>query len=189
MAELEQTYPFPFFGAGEARYYMWAEVHVRFAREPSSYQRSQLEAGIPQPVAEILDWCDGRQLMVASGLSLHSALVKRYPLAEGERDRLGEDGWLFAAPSRVAAFNAHLERWLHEINRHCPVLLAYRGEDRDGGGTDLSDWHEWSLLRLPELMPCLTPILEQAATSRTQTHATAMVRGVAAMARRARVSC
>jgi hypothetical protein len=188
MVEQEQTYPFAFFGAGEACYYMWAEVHVRFAREPSTYQRSQLEALVPQPIGEIVDWCHGRQLMVASGLSLHSALVRAYPLAEGEHDQVGEDGWLFAAPSRVAAFNTAIERWLHVIHRHCPVLVAYRGEDRECGGTDLSDWHEWSVRRLPLLMPYLSPILDQAAASRTRSHAAFMVQGIMSMGRRAGVA-
>ncbi|MGS2644054.1 hypothetical protein [Streptosporangium sp. LJ11] len=179
MALLDQDFPFPFFGAGEASYYMWAEVHVRFARQPSTSQRAVIVDTVPAPLRGALDWCEGRQLMVASGLFLHGTVVHSYPAVPGESDRIGDDGWLYAAPSRIAALNADIERWLLRIHRECPILAAYRAEDPDSGGTRLSDWHEWSLARLPGLLPELEPLLDQAS------HATAMAQGIMAMARRA----
>ncbi|MBB2911174.1 hypothetical protein FHS43_002439 [Streptosporangium becharense] len=179
MAHPDEAFPFPFFGAGEAGYYMWAEVHVRFGRQPTTSQRAVIEDTVPPPLRGSVSWCGGRQLMVASGLFLHGALVRTYPLAAGENDRIGDDGWLYAAPSRVAALNAAIESWLLDIHRECPVLAAYRAEDPDGGGTRLSAWHDWSLGRLPELLPELEPLLEEGG------HATSMARGVLAMARRA----
>ena len=142
MAHPDPDFPFPFFGAGEASYYMWAEVHVRFARQPSTSQRAVIVDTVPVPLRGALDWCEGRQLMVASGLFLHGTVVRSYPVAPGESDRIGDDGWLYAAPSRIAALNADIERWLLLIHRECPILAAYRAEDPDSGGTRLSDWHE-----------------------------------------------
>ncbi|MEU4829567.1 hypothetical protein [Streptosporangium sp. NPDC023615] len=178
MAHHDRHFPFPFFGAGEAGYYMWAEVHVRFAREPTASQRAAIADTVPAPLRGALDWCEGRQLMVSSGLSLHGAVVRSYPAA-GDSDRIDDDGWLHAAPSRIAGLNADIEGWLLRIDRECPVLAAYRAEDPDGGGTRLSDWHAWSLARLPDLLPELEPLLGRAS------HATSMARGVLAMARRA----
>ncbi|GAA3007555.1 hypothetical protein GCM10017559_32160 [Streptosporangium longisporum] len=98
MAHPDQDFPFPFFGAGQASYYMWAEVHVRFAREPSASQRAVITDTVPAPLRGAIDWCEGRQLMVSSGLSLHGALVRSYPAADGDSDRIDDDGWLHAAP-------------------------------------------------------------------------------------------
>ncbi len=180
MPDLEPpAFPFPFFGAGEAGYYMWAEVHVRFAREPSNSQREAIVDAVPIPLRGAIDWCEGRQLMVASGLFLHGVVARFYPAAAGESDRIGDDGWLYAAPSRIAALNTDIEAWLGLIHRQCPVLLAYRAEDPDGGGTHLSPWHDWSLGRVPALLPELEGLLD-----RTD-HAATMARGVMAMARRA----
>ena len=109
MADPEQAFPFPFFGAGEADYYMWAEVHVRFGREPTSSQREVIVGTVPAPLRNAVDWCEGRQLLVASGLFLHGAVIRAYAAAGGEPDRIGEDGWLYAAPSRIAALNADIE--------------------------------------------------------------------------------
>ncbi|MEV7008015.1 hypothetical protein [Streptosporangium sp. NPDC051022] len=180
MPDLEpQAFPFPFFGAGEAGYYMWAEVHVRFGREPSCTQRETIVGTVPVPLRGTVDWCEGRQLMVASDLFLHGAVARAYPAAGDETDRIGDDGWLYAAPSRIAALNADIEAWLGLIHAQCPVLLAYRAEDPDGGGTRLSPWHDWSLTRVPVLMPELERLLDQTR------HAATMARGVMAMARRA----
>ncbi|WP_030911933.1 hypothetical protein [Streptosporangium amethystogenes] len=179
MAHPDQDFPFPFFGAGEASYYMWAEVHVRFARQPTTSQRAVIVDTVPAPLCGALDWCEGRQLMVASGLFLHGTVARSYPALGDESDRIGDDGWLYAAPSRIAALNADIERWLLRIHRECPILAAYRAEDPDSGGTRLSGWHDWSLSRLPDLLPDLEPLLE--GTS----HATAMAQGIMAMARRA----
>lgn len=179
-------FSFPFFGAGDARYYMWAEVHVRFEREPSSYQRSVIESGCPGPLQDTIDWDGGRQLMVASGLFLHGALARSYPARSGDEDYLGDDGWFYAASSRVERFNSAIEAWLAYANGHCPILVAFRGEDSDSGGTAFSRWHDWSVRELPRLMPALEPILAESMTTRQQTHATHMVRGILSLARRTR---
>ncbi|MBO3748269.1 hypothetical protein J5X84_19525 [Streptosporangiaceae bacterium NEAU-GS5] len=134
------------------------------------------------------DWSEGRQLMVASGLFLHGSLAREYPARPGDEDYLGDDGWFYAAPSRVARFNSSIEGWLGHANRQCPVMVAFRAEDSDCGGTKLSNWHDWSLAQLPRLMPELEPILADAMANRVQTHATHMVRGIMSMARRRRRS-
>jgi hypothetical protein len=66
--------------------------------------------------------------------------------------------WFFAASSRVRRFNEDIDAWLTAAHRHCPVLAAHRAQDTEAGGTELSDWHAWSVQRLPELLPALEPV-------------------------------
>lgn len=176
-------YPFPFFGAGDATYYLWAEIHVRFVREPTEREREAIEGTIPVPLRETVDWSEPRQVVAASGLCLQGALSRTYPAKPGDEDFLGPDGWFHAAPSRVEGFNDDIESWLRHAHRRCPILVAYRGTD--GDDTRLSDWHDWSVRRLPRLMPELESILAEAIATRRQTAATHMTRGILALARRA----
>ncbi|MFI2433048.1 hypothetical protein [Streptomyces sp. NPDC018693] len=149
-------YPFPFFGAGDAAYFEWAEVHVLFAREPSADERAAIEARVPPPLEPF--WKGGRLLRVNSDQHVHMHIAQHYPADQGDDDFDQESGWFFAASSRVRRFNEDIDAWLTEAHQHSPVLAAHRAQDAEAGGTELSAWHTWSVQQLPELLDALEPV-------------------------------
>ncbi len=161
--ETRREWPFLFVGAGEASYFEWAEVHVLFASEPNEQMRAVIEDGVPPPLRDSIDW-NGEHLMIASDQFAHVAIAEAYASDEDdveEEDEVEEEGWFFAGDAQVARFNGAIEGWLHEANRICPILVAYRHEDGESGGTELSPWHEWSARQTDRLLPALEPILER----------------------------
>jgi hypothetical protein len=191
------TFPFPFFGAGEATYFEWAEVHVRFARPPTEAEREAIAARVPPPLRDSIDW-DGAQLMVASDQMAHMHIAETYldTGEEGEQetadDQEDEDDdedfddegrFFFAESSQVHAFNQDTQDWLIFTHAACPVLCAFRHEDGESGGTELSPWHAWSVQQLPRLLPELAPL----ASPSSDSHTAFMTRGVLEMGREAGV--
>lgn len=158
-----QTWPFPFFGAGEASYFEWAEVHVLFEREPSKAERRKIKIGLPKALSDSYDW-QGAALMVASDQFAHVAIAEQFGSDDDDDDDDGdfdeESGWFFASSAAVRRFNAAIEAWLNHAHSICPILLAYRREDCESGGTELSDWHAWSVRQLPQLLECTREIIE-----------------------------
>ncbi len=175
-------YAFPFVGAGEATYFEWAGVHVRFARTPSRAQKAAIRKGVPAPLRDSIDW-EGEQLMVASGQFAHVVIAATYAADPGDAgddddddDDFAELGgrFFFAATSQVRKFNQAIEQWLNLAHAQCPILVAYRGEDGESGGTALSAWHRWSMKQLPQLLAQLEPIL----ALDDETKASFMLRGI-----------
>ena len=174
---------FPFVGAGEATYFEWAEVHVRFARAPTRAQKTAIRKGVPAPLRDSIDW-EGEQLMVASGQFAHVVIADTYAAdpgdAEGDDDDDDDDfeelggRFFFAAASQVRKFNQAIEEWLILAHAQCPILIAYRGEDCESGGTAMSAWHRWSVKQLPLLLDQLEPIL----AFDDETKASFMLRGI-----------
>lgn len=164
------AYDFPFFGAGEASYFEWAEVHVRFARTPTRTEKAAIRKRVPPPLRDSIDW-EGEQLMAASGQFAHVVIADTYPADAQDADDDDNDDddeddgefgsrFFFAATSQVRKFNQDIEEWLRLAHASCPILLAYRGEDSESGGTELSAWHTFSLKQLPRLWEALAPILQ-----------------------------
>jgi hypothetical protein len=152
------TFPFAFFGAGEATYFEWAEVCVLFAQAPDDAVRAEIDGRVPPPLAEdddSVEW-DGPALIVGSGQFAHLAIMDTYPADPGDEDDLGER-FPFAAPSRVTRFNEDIEAWLRYAHERCPIVAAYRREDFESGGTDLPAWHQWSLDRLEAVLSHFDP--------------------------------
>lgn len=174
-------YAFPFVGAGEATYFEWAEVHVRFARTPTRAQKTAIRKGVPAPLRDSIDW-EGEQLMVASGQFAHVVIADTYPADPGDAEGDDDDDdfeelggrFFFAATSQVRKFNQAIEQWLKLAQDQCPILIAYRGEDCESGGTALSAWHRWSMKQLPRLLDQLEPIL----ALDDETKASFMLRGI-----------
>jgi hypothetical protein len=158
-----QTYPFPFFGAGDATYFEWAEVHVLFAREPTDAERAEIDARVPPPLRDEdedgesggISW-NGAYLHVGSGQFAHVEIAATYPADESDEEDL-EGHIPFAADSRVTRFNQDIEAWLRHAHERCPIVVAYRPEDGESGGTELSDWHEWSLGGLDTVLAMFPP--------------------------------
>jgi hypothetical protein len=144
-------YPFPFVGAGEASYFEWAEVHVWFARVPSTAERTRIADRVPLPIADSIEFT-GFHLAVASSQSVGRLIEARYGrLAKLPKSLTTTSRFKQAGSARVKRFNAHIEDWLHEAHSIVPIVVAYRRPDLEAGGTVLSAWHEASLARALEI--------------------------------------
>jgi hypothetical protein len=71
---------------------------------------------------------------------------------EDDDDEFDDDPCFYVSEKAHDAFEADIERWLNEVNSVCPIEFAYRPEDGEAGGTELSDWHLESLKSLPSLI-------------------------------------
>ncbi len=157
-------FPFLFLGAGEAAYFERAEVHVRFARAARPGERRKIAAAVPVPLRDARTWEDGdRQLMVASGQVVH-------------RDMKG------AAATKERRFNAEIDAWLAAAHAIVPIAYAYRGEDGEAGGTELSRWHTWSVQQLRGKLGAIVALAARG------NQASFMARGILRMAVAARHS-
>src|SRR5690606_22737941 len=94
----------------------------------------------------------GTHLLVASDQFAHMSMAETYEASEDDReeeDDIEEDEYeerfFFAKDSQVHAFNQDIEAWLRYSHEQCPIRVAFRAEDYESGGTELSDWHEWSV--------------------------------------------
>jgi hypothetical protein len=183
------TWPFPFFGAGEASYFEWAEVHVLFEREPSKVERRKIKVALPLALTDSFDW-EGPALMVASDQFAHVAIAEQFGSKDDdddedqdEADEDGESGWFFASSAAVSRFNEATEVWLNHAHSICPIMLVYRREDGESGGTELSDWHAWSVRQLPQILERTQEIRE----SGRDDHRTHMLVGAIEMAHEAKL--
>jgi hypothetical protein len=190
------AYPFPFFGAGDASYFEWAEVHVYFAAEPKAATKKRIKAKVPPPLRDAIAW-EGRELMVASGQDAHWSMTETYGKktrgAKSKARVLDDDGYdddgeyggtrfYFAKEEEVDAFNADIEAWLNDAHALAPIVAAYRSEDAESGGTQLSKWHSWSLDQLPGVLETMAPAMK----GKRDTHAAHMLRGILWYAKAAR---
>ncbi len=84
--------------------------------------------------------------------------IESYPKDAGdETDDEVEGRVPVAAASRVRRFNEDIEAWLRFAHEQCPILAAYRPEDGESGGTELSAWHDWSITRADAVLAALGP--------------------------------
>jgi len=160
-----EEFPFPFVGSGDASYFEWGEVFVYFARLPKPAERKQIEALVPAPLRDSRRW-QGPVLHAASGQTLHHEIAKAYPSKSKKAAAkkkiapdAGEARWFFATDGQVTEFNADITRWLVQAHAVCPILVAYRAEDGESGGTKLDAWHRWSVRQLPTVLPAFEPYL------------------------------
>lgn len=157
-----EKFYFPFIGAGEATYFEWAEISVVFINEPDQNQKKLIAANVPLPIDDIL-W-ESNALCAGSDQFTHVHIANTYSTEENSDPPPQENGdnqrWFFATDSQVALFNQDIERWLFEIHQISPILIAYRPEDNESGGTDLSPWHDWSLQSIEDLLPQFEDVIK-----------------------------
>lgn len=179
MAGMRVSGAFPFLGAGDASYFEWAVVHVRFARQPTRGERARIRKGVPAPLRQGVTWEGERQLMVASDQHAHVTIAETYATDPGDAPHPedADDRFFFATESQVRRFNEDVERWLLEAHAICPVLVAFRAEDAESGGTALSPWHRSSLGRVPAIVAELEAAIAQGDGRLVAD----MARGIAAM--------
>ncbi len=133
-------YPFPFYGEGLAEYAESCDLQVWFVREPDLVERKAIMKHRPR-VLKSVDW-DGPAMSLGNG-DQHANLAIReaYP-------PMGNGAW--ASTRQIKAFEADLVTWLVKTHATSPIAFVARREDREAGGTQLGDWHRWSMARIAD---------------------------------------
>lgn len=136
--------PFPFVGAGEASYFEWADLHVYFARDPKPAERTKIAKTVPPPIGDV-KWT-GRHCYASSEQGVGRQIQAAYGKSPKQPTQLTTQS-RFKIPDgpKLSRFNADTERWLLEAHDIVPILVAYRRQDWEAGGTQLSPWHHQSL--------------------------------------------
>jgi hypothetical protein len=179
----KSSHLFPFFGAGEATYFEWAEVHVYFAREPTKTEKAKIAKRVPPPLRDSIVW-EGQALMAASGQFAHMTIAETYQDTQPrKKEYQGGDRFFFAKQNQVHAFNEDTEAWLKEAHGVVPIVAAFRAEDQESGGTDLSPWHAWSIDHIKPVLATMMPIAKR----KKDDHAKYMLGGVLLYAHVAKV--
>jgi len=143
---------FPFVGAGIANYFEWAELAVYFARTPTKAEAAAIAKRVPPPLRDSIDWY-GRLLRVASEQGVGRVIKSAYAKVPNKPTGLTTQSRFAIAPSSAyARFNADIDAWLIEANSKVPIVVAYRRQDFEAGGTELSDWHHESLPKLKRIL-------------------------------------
>ncbi len=147
---------FPFVGAGEANYFEWAEMFVCFERAPAKTEAAAIAKRVPAPLRDTIEW-DGRVLWVASEQGVGRLITSAYGKTKKAPTKLTSKSQFKIAPaSAYGHFNADIDEWLAFAHTKSPILVAYRGEDAEAGGTELSDWHRESVKTLPSVLAKLS---------------------------------
>lgn len=143
--------PFPFFGAGEAVYFEWADLHVRFVRAPKPAERSKLVKTVPPPIDDV-KW-EGQHLYLSSEQGVGRHIQAAYSKPAKQPTSLTTTS-RFKIPDgpKLSRFNADIERWLLEAHDIVPIAAAFRPQDWEAGGTRLSAWHTASLAHGPAIL-------------------------------------
>jgi len=143
---------FPFVGAGDASYFEWAEVHVRFTRVPTAAEQKRITADVPPPIGDVT-WA-GPLLHAASEQGVGRQIRAAYTGSKKSTPKslVMQNRFAQAGASADARFNAHIEAWLRAAHAIVPILVAYRREDHEAGGTRHSDWHRESVPELPRIL-------------------------------------
>jgi len=161
----ESNLRFPFFGAGEASYYAWAEVVIRFATEPSKDQQKKIIERAPPPIVPNESDFSGKMLLAGGGQFIHAMLaeaygdIKKVPVflrgESGFGEYFEEEEEYEGFRDNMYKFNADIERWILEIHQFCPIEYVYRLEDGESDGTEFSRWHERSLTHSTSLIQAI----------------------------------
>ncbi|MDF2193785.1 hypothetical protein [Paraflavitalea sp. CAU 1676] len=151
------TYHFPFIGAGNADYYEWASITIRLKQEPTKQQQQQIAKSRPGVWKTDDDIFHGRIISVISDQFVNMWIQESYGNDDEEMEDDADDFFednpeFYASKASKAAFEKDIERWLHEIHAICPIEFAFRNEDGEAGGTELSPWHEHSITLTKELI-------------------------------------
>lgn len=133
-------YPFPFIGAGHGQYFEWLEIHLIFEKTPDAKAEKGIIACAPEPIRPEKEDFANNSLIVCSEQFVNLYIQGAY----GSEDDKGDMSEYEASEGASNAFEEDLNRWLLEVHEICPIRVAFRPEDWEAGGTDLSDWHNAS---------------------------------------------
>jgi hypothetical protein len=75
-ASNQASWPFPFFGAGTATYYEWAEVILRFVHPPREEQVAFIGQSAPPPLKSSPVRCNGKMLLAGGGQFINTDIER-----------------------------------------------------------------------------------------------------------------
>jgi hypothetical protein len=154
-APVTEGIPFPFIGAGDASYFEWADLHIYFARDVKPADKPKLEKTVPPPIGDI-DWTSKRHLYLSSEQGVGRQIQAAYAKKPTKPTSLTTTSRFKMADSpKLSRFNEDIERYLLEIHAVVPILVAFRRQDWEAGGTQLSPWHTASLAHAKDVLAVL----------------------------------
>lgn len=115
---------FPFFGAGNASYFEYFGLTIRFQNEPSENLKNEILELLPEDYGASLEDFDKKMLN----------LYMQY----------GYEGMSVLYDDGFESFNSAIEEALMQIHEIAPIQFAYRSEDYESEGTAFSEWHTYS---------------------------------------------
>jgi hypothetical protein len=142
-------YPFPFVGAGLARYFEWGSIFVKFHSVPDDEMIRAIVHSSPPPMRPEAEHFQGKILYAISGQYINRDIE----IAYGKREQQGDHAdVLRCSVEALKGFEKDTERWLKEIHAICPIEIVVRPEEIEAtDGTQLSDWHYESLKEIDSL--------------------------------------
>lgn len=149
---MQSTHLFPFYGAGHAQYYEWAEVTIRFIKNPSTTDIENIIKLAPSLIKLEEDDFSGRILLARSSESINEDIEKAYNKNQLRKAFSADGRSVKPSVDTLRQFNEDIEKWLLEIHTLCPIQFAYRTEDEEVVGTQFSDWHTESLKYTRDLL-------------------------------------
>lgn len=115
---------FPFFGAGNAHYFEYLGLTIRFQSEPNAKLKQQILKRLPQDYNANIDDFNKKMLN----------LYMQY----------GYDGMAVFYDDGFEKLNSDIEKALLELHTIAPIQFVYRHEDTEADGTAFSKWHTYS---------------------------------------------
>lgn len=156
------NYSFPFLGAGNAVYYEWCEIYIKFINEPTPKQKKTIIDIAPSPIKPKLGDFDKMLMVTCSKQFVNMYIEEAYgmeakqkslsQIKELEEEQFDDNLYFFVSDEAAAAFEKDIETWLNEIHEICQIELAYRLEDEETEGTELSQWHEESCREVGKIL-------------------------------------
>ncbi len=138
-------FPFIFWGAGEATYFEWGEVIVRFKTKPSAKQIKSIIEKAPSPIRPEKYNFHNQMLVAGSGQFINMEIEESY----GDISNIDFEGrFHFPKIATLKKFNDDIERWLREVHEVVPIDFVFRGEDCESNGTQFNKWHAESIRQL-----------------------------------------
>lgn len=118
---------FPFFGAGQASYFERLYMHIAFAETLTEANKKII---LSKGFDFLTPHWEGKVLVLVSNSLAIKKINKK--------------------------FNKDLETWLTKIHSNNPILVVYRREDLEAGGTEFSDWHSQSFEKFDDIVAQLS---------------------------------
>jgi len=118
-----KNYKFPFFGEGEATYFGFVGLNIRFQVAPNPEQVAAIIEALPMEYGATTDDFEGKWSNFYSEFGY---------------------GHIDIAIPDVDGFNQEIREAVVAVNEICPIQFVFREEDHESDGTDFNEWHQES---------------------------------------------